>query len=102
MPCRSYEADNFSSSNDREIKDLKKLADKLARIACKAMTELERQGVEDLFILKDDEVRTWWSAHKIADAKEAAEKAEKIRIAKIKREALNKLSAEEKRILGIK
>jgi len=97
MPCRSYE-----DEDNHEVERLRKQVDKLARIACKAMDTLEKEGKEDFLLLKDDEVRTWWSAHKIADAKAAAEKAEKARVAKVKREALSKLSDEERRVLGIK
>jgi ABC-type cobalamin/Fe3+-siderophores transport system ATPase subunit len=97
MPCRDYEYD------DRDgITKLKAQNDKLARIACKALAELEKNGVEDLLLLGDDEVRDWWKAHKEADAKAAAEKAEKARLAKLRREALSKLSDEEKKVLGIK
>ena len=97
MPCRSYEdEDNY------EVERLRKQVDKLARIACKAMGALVKEGKEDFILLQDDEVRTWWSAHKIADAKAAAEKAERARKAKIKREALSKLNDEERKVLGIK
>jgi len=102
MPCRSYEDDWAEKSNSEEVKKLKKQVDRLARIACKAMTTLEDLKQEDFVLLQDDEVREWWSAHKIADAKAAAAKAEKIRLARIKKEALSKLSDEERKVLGIK
>lgn len=101
MPCRDYEYVN-TPSNDREVVELKKQNDRLARIACKAMTALEKEGKEDFLLLKDDEVRKWWSAHKIADAKAAAEKAKKARASAIKASALSKLTDEERKILGIK
>jgi len=97
MPCRSYEdEDNY------EVERLRKQVDRLARIACKAMDALEKEGKEDFLLIRDDEVREWWKAHKIADAKAAAEKAERARKAKIKREALSKLNDEERKVLGIK
>lgn len=102
MPCQSYESSWASSSNDREIQKLKKEADKLARIACKALTTLEENQIEDLLLLKDDEVRTWWAQHKEDDRKAAEAAAEKRRIANMKKEALAKLSPEEKRVLGLK
>lgn len=103
MPCRDYESDSWSSiDNSRELAQLKKQADKLARIACKAMTALEESGKEDFLLLGDDEVREWWMAHKEADRKEKARVAELQRREAIRQEALNKLSDEEKELLGLK
>lgn len=102
MPCRSYEDDWAEKSNLDEVKKLKKQVDRLARIACKAMTELEKNRMEVFILLQDDEVREWWAQHKIADAKAAAAKAERARVAKVKRDALSKLSDEERKVLGIK
>jgi hypothetical protein len=102
MPCMSYESNWASDSNDRDIKRLKSEADKLARIACKAMTELVKSGHADFLVLKDDEVREWWEKHQEDDRKAQEAKAEKARRAKVKKEALAKLSDEEKKILGIK
>jgi len=102
MPCMSYESNWASDSNDRDIKRLKAEADKLARIACKAMTELVKSGHADFLVLKDDEVRDWWEQHQEADRKAQEAKAERARKAKLKKEALAKLSDEEKKVLGIK
>ncbi|HET8688693.1 MAG TPA: hypothetical protein VFM18_18920 [Methanosarcina sp.] len=99
MPCRDYESDNYSS---REFDQLKERSDRLARIACKVMTALEESGMEDFILLQDDEVREWWTAHKIADekarvAREKAERKERVRL-----KALSKLNPEELEALGIK
>ena len=97
MPCRDYESDN-----GYELRELYKAqCDKLARIACKAMTELTKSGRGDFLILKDDEVREWWEAHQEADRKEKARLAEIERKERIKREALARLSDEEKELLGL-
>ena len=97
MPCMSYD-----DRPDYSSRDWKNKTDKLARIACKAMTELVEQGKADFLILRDDEVRDWWEQHQIADrqAREAREKKE--REARIRKEALAKLTPEERKILGIK
>lgn len=103
MPCMSYDDDwRKQPSDDRKIKDLKAQADKLARIACKALGALEAMGKEDFLLLKDDEVRTWWSEHKEADrqAREAEERKQALKAAKAR--ALAKLSDEEKVLLGLK
>ena len=104
MPCRSYEDDyrSGSATDSWQYKELKANNDKLARIACKAMTELVEQGNADFLILRDDEVRVWWEKHQEADRKAKEAEEEKLRNAKIKKQALAKLSAEEKKVLGIK
>ncbi len=102
MPCMSYDTNWAHDSNDRDVKRLKTEADKLARIACAALTALEEMGKEDFLLLKNDEVADWWAAHKEADRKEQARVAEQQRREAIKQEALNKLSDEEKELLGLK
>ena len=102
MPCQSYDSSWDDGSDSRKIRELKKQCDMLARIACKAMTELEKNEVEDMLILKDDEVRTWWKQHKEDDAREQARLAEIERKERIKAEALASLSDEAKELLGLK
>ena len=102
MPCRDYETVSHHDEYDSQIRALKKQNDRLARIACNAMTALEEAGQEDFLLLKDKEVREWWAKHKEADAKAKAEREEKARMARIKKEALSKLSTEERKALGIK
>jgi predicted transposase YdaD len=102
MPCQSYDSSWDRADDDRQkIKELKKQADMLARIACKALTELEKNEVEDMLLLRDDEVRAWWQKHKEDDAREQARVAELERKARIKEEALAKLSSEERELLGL-
>ena len=67
MPCRDYRDDEDTVSN-------RKQRDMLARIACKAMAELEKQGTAEFLLISDAEVREWWTQHKIDDAKAQAEK----------------------------
>ena len=74
----------------------------LARIACKAMTELENNKIEDLLLLRDDEVRTWWAAHKEADRLAREKEQRKQERIRLRRAALRKLSEEEKVALGLK
>lgn len=103
MPCRDYQSDSYSDPEDSwQFRELKARADMLARIACKAMTELENNSIEDLLLLKDDEVRTWWAAHKEADRKAREKEERKKQHLKLRRSALKKLSNEEKIALGLK
>ncbi len=97
MPCMSY--DDRPDYSEREWK---RKTDLLARVACKALEALEQTGQQDFLLLKDDEVREWWSAHKEADARAQAARAEKARQAAMKAAALAKLTEEERRLLGIK
>ena len=97
MPCMSY--DDRPDYSEREWK---RKTDLLARIACKALEALEQTGQQDFLLLKDDEVREWWEAHKIADARAQAARAKKARQARHAAAALAKLTAEERRLLGIK
>lgn len=97
MPCRDYESDPGYDHREQYKEQL----DRLARIACKAMTELTKTGRGDFLILKDDEVREWWEAHLEADRKEKARVAEQERRARLKADALARLTDEEKEILGL-
>jgi hypothetical protein len=97
MPCQSYEPE------DSRI-DERALRDKLARIACKALTHIEDAddgGLEKL-ILQDPEIAEWWRAHKAADRLANEKKRVAEEKSRIRAQALSKLSAEERRILGIK
>jgi len=103
MPCRDYASDSYSSPTDsRQYRDLKDRADLLARIACKAMTELENNKIEDMLLLRDDEVREWWAKHKEADRKAREKEERKQERVRLRRAALRKLTAEEKVALGLK
>lgn len=97
MPCMSYDDD--PGYNVQQWKDK---TDKLARIACKAMSELVEQGKADFLILRDEEVREWWEAHQEADRKARERRERKEREAQVRKEALAKLTDEEKKLLGIK
>jgi hypothetical protein len=99
MPCRDYE-DDRNWVND----DLRKQNDKLARIACNALSAFQESYPEACndFLSTNKEAKTWWSEHQLADAAAKAEKERKAHEKKVKREALSKLSEEERRILGLK
>jgi ribosomal protein S1 len=104
MPCRSYEDDYRSGepTDSWQYKELKANNDKLARIACKAMTELVKAGYADFLVLKDDEIREWWEKHQEADRKAREKEERKKERTKLRRAALRKLTEEEKIALGLK
>ena len=101
MPCQSYDTQWAHNSSDSDVKRLKKEADKLARIACRALQELEDNGISDMLLLKDDETREWWLKHKEADRRAREKREAKERRERVKAEALAKLSQEEREVLGI-
>ena len=93
MPCSDgggYHRDN----RDRE--------DMLARIACAALTELERLEQEDFLLLSNDEVREWWAEHKEFDRIRREHERLLAEALNKKKSALAKLTDEEKDILGLK
>ncbi len=96
MPCMSYDDD--PGYNDRQWK---KKTDMLARIACKALTELGMVDPENP-VFFDNEVTEWWEAHKEADRKAQEERERKAREHRVRNQALAKLTAEEKKVLGVK
>lgn len=74
----------------------------MENIAIEAMTELEKNGIADLLLLKNDKLRAWWTDYKEYIAAVEAAKAEEERRERVKAEALARLSEEEKELLGLK
>ena len=103
MPCRDYESDSYSSPTDSwQYREMKNRADLLARIACAAMTELENNSISEVLLLKNNEVREWWGQHKESDRLAREKEERKQQKARLRRQALRKLTEEEKIALGIK
>ena len=102
MPCQSYDTAWAANSNDYEVRKLKTEADKLARIACRALEALTEAGQADFLLLKDDETREWWVAHQEADRKAREKEEARIRREELKAAALSKLTQEEREALVIK
>lgn len=110
MPCRDYYTDNYSRSYNNDVKKLKDRADMLARVACKAMDELVRQGKADFLLMQDDELRAWYEQHveddrkarakaEAARAKKEAERLRREHRQKVREAALSKLTVEEREVL---
>ena len=100
MPCYDGSGPSYSD-NTYEMRQMKERNDLLARVACRALTELEDNGIADLLLLRDDETREFWEKHKEFDRKRRAAEAEKLRLEEVKKAALAKLTDEEKAALGI-
>lgn len=99
MPCRDYDDAVRYLDNTRTYQEQR---DKLARIACRAMALLEKNGIK----LDNKEANDWYRQHKIDDAREearavAAQEA-KERKERLRKSALSKLTPAERKELGIK
>jgi len=100
MPC--YDGSGPSYSDTFEMQQMKARNDLLARVACRALTELEDNGIADMLLLRDDETREFWIKHKAFDRARKAEEEKKLRLEELKKTALAKLTNEEREALGIK
>lgn len=94
MPCQSFDYEGTGS----EIQHYKTEADKSTRAACDMRTIIRRHDLENELTV---ETRNWIKKHDAADAKRIAEEnAAGIR-QKVKQQALDKLTLEERRVLGL-
>ncbi len=75
---------------------------KEGRIARKVMIELVKAGYADFLLLRDDEVRNWWDRIYSGVRAKFEKYQEKVRLYEIKLEAYNKLTAAERKTLGIR
>ena len=92
MPCR---CDGCDTDGDAE---LRREADKATRAACDMRTILRRHGLEFELTV---ETRQWISQHDAADERRIAEENASGERARVKQAALDKLSLEERRVLGL-
>ena len=92
MPCRcDYDVDDGASILKRE-------ADKATRAACDMRTILRRNNLEGELT---KETRGWIRQHDAEDAKRIAEENAKGIRQRTKQNALDKLTLEERRVLGL-
>lgn len=103
MPCQSPDYIDISRANEetkrnRELVFHKKNADAATRAACDMRTILRRNGLEKELT---KETRKWIKQHDAEDAARIAkENAAGIR-QKVRQKALDKLTLEERRVLGL-
>lgn len=96
MPCRCDDWDSNVSSSETD--HYRKEADQSTRAACDMRTILRKYGLENELTV---ETRKWIKKHDDADAKRIAEEnAAGIR-QRVKQQALDKLTLEERRVLGL-
>ncbi len=75
---------------------------KEGKIARKVMIELVKAGRAEFLLLRDDEVANWWNKIYGGVQDKFAKYQEKVRVYNIKLEAYNKLTAAERKTLGIR
>ena len=75
---------------------------KEAKIARKVMIELVKAGRAEFLLLRDDEVSKWWNKIYGGVHEKFLKYQEKVRVYNVKLEAYNRLSKEERKILGIR
>jgi hypothetical protein len=72
------------------------------RLARKIMVELVKAGRAEFLLLRDDEVSQWWNKLYGGVQEKFDKYQEKVRLYEIKLEAYNKLTAAERKTLGIR
>jgi len=75
---------------------------KSERLARKIMIELVKAGRAEFLLLRDDEVSQWWGSIVSGIQSKIAKHKERVRLYEIKLQAYNKLSASERKMLGIR
>jgi hypothetical protein len=96
MPCRCDDWEPNSGFNEAHFYKLE--ANAATRAACDMRTIIRRNGLENELT---KETRNWIAKHDAADAiRIAEENAAGIR-QKVKKQALDKLTLEERRVLGL-
>ena len=110
MPCRDYYDDNPGAYYKDTIEGLRKQVSFAESALCAALRHIESAYHADpvQYVdcksagIKPKELKAWFENHKALDDKHRAEAEEKARVHKLRNEALSKLTAEEKKVLGVK
>jgi len=93
MPCAYHE-----TPYDRQLSHERAELDLVTRLLCSVC---ENVDVSDIILAADLELQEWWAKHQRLDAKrEASELAVRDKVI-AKKTALNKLSAKERKLLGV-
>lgn len=75
---------------------------KSERVARKVMIELVKAGRSEFLLLRDDEVSKWWGSIVSGIRTKIAKEKERFRMYDVKLQAYNKLTAAERKTLGIR
>lgn len=94
----------YEATHKKEVESKKVEAptyEALDSIAEKALEELERNGIIEVLILRDDQVAAWWAQRKKLRDDERRERERIEYEQQVRETALGKLTSEERRILGL-
>jgi len=72
------------------------------RMARKIMVELVKAGRAEFLLLRDDEVNGWWGSIVGSIREKILKYKERVRVYEVKKQAYDKLTAQERRTLGIR
>jgi hypothetical protein len=94
MPCRDYSDDQISRETQKRL-------DHVTKLLCYVMSHVGHSELGKHLQTKDKDLKIWWEEHQEQDRKreEAERRASEKR--RLKREALSKLSKEERKALGL-
>lgn len=92
MPCRCDDYHDDYVTYKRE-------ADKVTDLLCALCYDIEKLNMVGYKFPK--KVQIWWNEHKVADEKRRKEEEEARRIIELKKSAVSKLTAEERKALGL-
>ena len=97
MPCRYEESDAEKAASAAESEKVRnRKLDKLTRMLCWLCNRVENDLGLTTLIRQNDELDKWWTSHKKSDAKKAA-----LEIQSKRKVALDKLTPEERTLLGV-
>lgn len=80
----------------------KKLTKGYVKYAKLAMVEIERNDLSSFVLLKNEELRTWWTNEMQRVSRKEERHAKAVEQYEIKMAAWDRLSADERKILGIR
>lgn len=92
MPCRDYD-DNGSST----IALYRQRNDELASMLCEACRTMQQYGV-----IPNGRIAVWWKKHQEADRAAEFMRRKQLEEDKKRKEAMKKLTPEERKLLGVK
>ena len=104
MPCRDDYGQVDHSVHVKKVDTQRKKVDKLTKMLCALCKLIEMHHPDSETQRKAAEIpglHTWWQKHKEKDATEKARKERDKKAKAFKKKALGKLTAEDKKALGL-
>ena len=80
----------------------KRLTNGYVKYSKLAMIELERNGISTFPLLRNDPIRTWWEKEIQRVTRRETQYLEAVRVYELKLAAYERLTAEERRLLGLR